>query len=344
MLPADLRYSRQSRFAPIGEEGQRRIQAAKVAIVGCGALGSLQAEALARAGVGRLRLIDRDFVEFSNLQRQFLFDESDAREALPKAVAAARRLAQVNSEVTLEPVVADLTPSNAEELLEGIHGDGLDLILDGTDNFETRYLINDAAVRGNVPWIYGAAVGSYGLKLAIVPGQTACFRCVYPDPPQGVQPTCETAGVLGAITAAIAALQVGDALKILARGADSVVARLTTVDVWSGEIRQLDPPARDPSCPCCVSREFVYLDGARRAPISLCGRNAVQIHERARPVDLRDLAGQLSAVGLVRANEFALRVALDPYELTVFPDGRAIVKGTTDIGVARSIYARYVGA
>ena len=339
MLPADLRYSRQSRFAPIGEQGQRRIQNATVAIVGCGALGSFQAEALARAGVGRLRIIDRDFVELSNLQRQFLFDESDAREALPKAVAAARRLALVNSEITIEPVVADLTPSNVWDLLEGI-----DLILDGTDNFETRYLINDAAVRGNVPWIYGAAVGSYGLKLAIVPGQTACFRCVYPDPPKGVQPTCETAGVLGAITAAIAALQVGDALKILARGADSLVARLTTVDVWSGEIRQLDPPARDPSCPCCVSREFVYLDGAGRAPISLCGRNAVQIHERARPVDLRDLAGQLSGVGPVRANEFALRVVLDPYELTVFPDGRAIVKGTTDIGVARSIYARYVGA
>jgi molybdopterin-synthase adenylyltransferase len=339
MLSADLRYSRQTRFAPIGEPGQRRIQNAQVAIVGCGALGSFQAEALARAGVGRLRLIDRDFVEFSNLQRQFLFDESDARDAVPKAVAAARRLAQINSEIAVEPVVADLTSSNISELFEHV-----DLILDGTDNFETRYLINDAAVQGRVPWIYGAAVGSYGLKLAIVPDRTACLRCVYPDPPQGVQPTCETAGVLVAVTASIAALQVGDALKILTCGADSVMARLTTVDVWSGEIRQLDPPARDPSCPCCVSRAFVYLDGSRRAPISLCGRNAVQIHERARPVDLRDLAGQLSAVAPVRANEFALRVTLEPYELTVFPDGRAIVKGTTDVGVARSIYARYVGA
>jgi molybdopterin-synthase adenylyltransferase len=335
----DQRYSRQIRFAPIGEDGQARIEKASVGIVGCGALGSFQAEALARAGVGRLRLIDRDFVEFSNLQRQFLFDESDAREGLPKAVAAARRLVKVNSEITVEPMVADLTPSNAEELLEDI-----DLILDGTDNFETRYLINDAAVRSAVPWIYGAAVGSYGLKLAIVPGRTACFRCVYPDPPQGIQPTCETAGVVSAVTATIAALQVGDALKILSLGADSVAARLTTVDVWSGEIRQIEPPLRDPACPCCVERKFTFLDGARRAPISLCGRNAVQIHERARPVDLRGLAGQLSSVGPVRANEFALRVALDPYELTVFPDGRAIVKGTTDIGVARSIYARYVGA
>ena len=191
----------------------------------------------------------------------------------------------MNSEVTLEPMVADLTPSNAADLLEGI-----DLILDGTDNFETRYLINDAAVARHVPWIYGAAVGSYGLKLAIVPGRTACFRCIYPDPPQGTQPTCETAGVLAPVTATIALCKSADALKILARGADSVIARLTTVDVWSGEIRQLDPPARDPACPCCLRVEFVYLDGSRRAPISLCGRNAVQIHERARPVDLRDLA------------------------------------------------------
>ncbi len=339
MRAADSRYSRQIRFLPIGEEGQRRIRAARVAIVGCGALGSFQAEALARAGIGMLRLIDRDFVEWSNLQRQFLFDEQDAAEALPKAAAAARRLAKVNSEVALEPVIADLTPSSAEELLEGI-----DLILDGTDNFETRYVINDVAVRGGVPWIYGAAVGSYGLKLAIVPGSTACLRCVYPESPTGAQPTCETAGVMSSVTATIAALQVADALRILAQGADQIVARLTTIDVWSGEIRQIDPPAKDPDCPCCAARKFVHLEGRRRAPISLCGRNAVQIHERARPVDLADLARRLGALAPVRANEFALRVTLEPYELTVFPDGRAIIKGTTDIGVARSLYARYVGA
>jgi molybdopterin-synthase adenylyltransferase len=337
MEASGSRYSRQVRFAPLGEEGQRRIRSSRAAIVGCGALGSVQAEALARAGVGRLRLIDRDIVELSNLQRQFLFDESDAREGAPKAAAAARRLAQINSEVALEPVVADLTPSNAVELL-----DNIDLILDGTDNFETRYVINDAAVSQSVPWIYGAAVGSYGLKLAIVPGSTACFRCVYPDPPQGAQPTCETAGVLGPVTATIAALQVADALKILS--GNPIVARLTTVDVWSGEIRQLDPPQRDPKCPCCALRQFTYLDGSRRTPISLCGRNAVQIHERARPIDLAELAQTLSTLAPVRANEFALRVMLDPYELTVFPDGRAIVKGTTDIGIARSLYARYIGA
>jgi len=339
MRSTESRYSRQIRFAPLGEEGQRKIRAASVAIVGCGALGSVQAEAMTRAGVGRLRIIDRDFVEWPNLQRQFLFEEADAADALPKAVAAARRLARVNSEVELEPMVADLVPGNAQELLENI-----DLILDGTDNFETRFLINDAAVQANVPWIYGAAVGSYGIKMAIVPVRTACFQCVYPEAPKGAQPTCETEGVLAPVTAAIAALQVADALRILAMGTDSVEARITTIDVWSGALRQLAPPARDPNCPCCVRREFTYLDGSRRAPISLCGRNAVQIHERARPLDLPALAKKLGEVAVVRANEFALRVALDPYELTVFPDGRAIVKGTTDVGIARSLYACYVGA
>jgi molybdopterin/thiamine biosynthesis adenylyltransferase len=340
----DSRYSRQIRFSPLGEPGQRRLRASNVAIVGCGALGSVQAEMMARAGVGMLRLIDRDFVEWSNLQRQFLFDENDAAEAMPKAAAAARRLARVNSEVALEPVVADLTASNAAELFEGIH-----LILDGADNFETRYLINDFAVRAGIPWIYGAAVGSYGLKVAIVPGRTACLRCMYPEYPRTPQPTCETEGVLAPVTATIAALQVADALKILACTPDSpdsqiTTARITTVDVWSGEIRQINAPARDPECPCCARREFVYLDGSRRAPISLCGRNAVQIHERARPVDLAELARRLGTIAPVRSNQFALRADLEPYELMVFPDGRAIVRGTTDVGLARSLYARYVGA
>ncbi|MGH9592503.1 MAG: ThiF family adenylyltransferase, partial [Bryobacteraceae bacterium] len=271
---AETRYSRQSRFAPLGPDGQDRIRAASVAIVGSGALGTVQAETLARAGVGHLRLIDRDFVEWSNLQRQFLFEETDALDGLPKAVAAARRLARVNSEIVIEPEVADLTPANIEDLLEGIG-----LIVDGTDNFEVRFLLNDYAVREGIPWIYAAAVGSYGLKLAIVPGRTACLRCVYPEPPQGAQPTCETEGVLAPVTVSIAALAAGDALKILARGADAVTARMTTIDVWSGEIRQTAPPARDPDCPCCGRRDFVHLSGQRRAPISLCGRNAVQIHE-----------------------------------------------------------------
>lgn len=341
--PHESRYSRQVRFAPLGEVGQQRIRQASVALVGCGALGSVQAEILARAGVGRLRVIDRDFVELSNLQRQFLFEEADARDALPKAVAAARRLRNVNSEVEIEPVVSDFAASNAAELLAG-----MDLVLDGTDNFETRYLINDVCVSGNVAatrgWIYGAAVGSYGLKFAILPGRTACFRCIYPDPPSGAQPTCETAGVLAPITATIAALQCADAIRLIATGFEPFEARLTTVDIWTGEIRQVDSPRRDDNCPCCGRREFEWLDGSRRAPISLCGRNAVQIHERSRPIDLRDLATRLESFAAVRANEFALRVQLEPYELTVFPDGRAIIKGTSDIGVARSLYARYVGA
>jgi molybdopterin-synthase adenylyltransferase len=339
MSSAESRYSRQSRFAPLGEAGQQRLRGSAAAIVGCGALGTVAAELLTRAGVGRLRIIDRDFVELSNLQRQFLFEESDAAEGAPKAVAAAKRLARLNSDVDLEPLVADLAPANVADLLEGI-----DLILDGTDNFETRFLINDAAVSTNRPWIYAAAVGSYGLKLAIVPGRTACLRCVYPEPPSAAQPTCETEGVLGPLTATIASLAAAEALKILACGPESVAARLTTVDVWTGAIRQIAPPARDPDCPCCVRREFVHLDGSRRAPISLCGRNAVQIHERSRPVNLSELARRLGLIAPVRANEFALRASLDPYELTVFPDGRAIVKGTTDPGIARSLYARYVGA
>jgi len=335
----ESRYSRQSRFAPLGEEGQARIRAASAAVVGCGALGTVEAEILVRAGAGRVRIIDRDFVEWSNLQRQFLFEESDASQGLPKAVAAARRLERVNSDVAVEPIVADLTPANIDDLLEGV-----ELILDGSDNFEVRFLMNDYAVRAGIPWIYAAAVGSYGLKLAIVPGQTACLRCVYPEPPsQGIQPTCETDGVLAPVTAAIASLAAGDALKILSLGAEWVAARLTTIDTWSGEIRQTAPPARDPDCPCCAKRDFVHLDGERRAPISLCGRNAVQIHERFRPIDLADLARRLAPLADVRANDFAVRASIDSYELTVFPDGRAIIKGTTDPAVARSLYARYVG-
>lgn len=309
-----------------------------MAIAGCGALGSVQAESLARAGVGFLRIIDRDSVEWSNLQRQLLFDESDAREGLPKAVAAARRLKQTASSVVVAAEVADLSAANAEDLL----GD-VDLILDGTDNFETRYLINDFAVSHGVPWIYGAAVSSYGLKMTIRPGTTACLACVYPEPPAGAQPTCETAGVLGPLTMTIGALQAADALKILCGRAAEVSPSITTVDVWSGAIRQIDMSAPDPSCRACGERNFVYLDGKRRAPISLCGRNAVQIHERSRPVDLAALARQLGAVAAVRSNEFALKAEIESYELTVFPDGRAIVKGTTDTGVARSLYARYVG-
>jgi adenylyltransferase/sulfurtransferase len=332
------RYSRQILFAGIGEAGQELLLRAHAVVAGCGALGSFHAAALARAGVGRLTIIDRDYVEPANLHRQWLFEESDAAEGLPKAVAAARRLERINSSVAVRGVVADMTAENAADLLGGAG-----VILDGTDNFETRYLINDFAVSHGIPWIYGAAVGSYGLTMPVIPGHTACLRCVYPDPPAGPQPTCETAGVLNAIVSAVASLQVADALKILSGHTDLVRARITTIDVWEGGIRQIDAPPRDPDCPTCARREFPYLDESTRPAVRMCGRDAVQVREREGPIDLEELRARLEPLGEVRSSEFALRFLVPPYELTVFPDGRAIVKGTSDPGVARSLYARYVG-
>lgn len=331
------RYSRQILFPGIGERGQEALAAAHAVIVGCGALGSFHAAALARAGVGRLTIIDRDYIEPSNLHRQWLFEEQDAAEALPKAAAAERRLAAINSGIAVRGVVADLTAENASDLMGGAG-----LILDGTDNFETRYLINDFAVSRGIPWIYGAAVGSYGLVMPVIPGRTACLRCVYPEPPSGIQPTCETAGVLNVIVSTVASLQAADALKILCGRADLVRARITTVDVWEGGIRQIDGPPRDPECPACGRGEFPYLEMRERPPAVLCGRNAVQIHQ-SRSIDLDDLRARLEPLGEVRANQFALRFRAAPYEMTVFADGRAIVKGTDDVGLARSFYAKYVG-
>lgn len=332
------RYSRQILFDGIGEEGQENLLRAHAAIVGCGALGTFQAAALVRAGLGSLTIIDRDYVEASNLQRQWLFEESDAADALPKAAAAERRLTLLNSSVRIRGVVADLTASNVGELLEGVQ-----LILDGTDNFETRYLINDFSVSRGIAWIYGAAVGSYGLTMPVFPNETACLRCVYPNPPQGIQPTCETAGVLNVITATIACHQVAHALKILSGHPELVEKRITTVDLWQGTSRQVEMPLQDPDCPACGRHQFSYLKETGRAPARLCGRNAVQIQEREHPVDLAELKTKLERVGEVRANEFALRFFVAPYEMTVFPDGRAIIKGTADAGVARSLYARYIG-
>jgi len=332
------RYSRQILFPGIGERGQEALLQSHAVVVGCGALGSFHAAALARAGVGRLTIIDRDYVEPGNLHRQWLFEESDAAQALPKAVAAERRIARINSATQARGIVADLTARNAGELL----GDA-GVILDGTDNFDTRYLMNDFAVSRGIPWIYGAAVGSYGLTMPVIPGRTCCLRCVYPDPPAGAQPTCETAGVLNAIVSAVASIQVAGALQILCGCESQVQPRITTIDVWYGGIRQIAAPARDPDCPACGRREFPYLDESRRPPVTLCGRNAVQVHERQRPIDLAGLKTRLEPLGEVRANEFALRFLVAPYELTIFPDGRAIVKGTSDEGVARSLYAKYVG-
>ncbi len=339
MNPADRdRYSRQILFPGIGERGQQAILRSHAVIVGCGALGSFHAAALARAGVGRLTLIDRDYVEPSNLHRQWLYEECDAAESLPKAAAAAHRIARINSSIEVRAAVADLTPANAADLLS--HADA---ILDGTDNFDTRYLINDFAVSRGIPWIYGGAVAAYGLTMPVIPGRTACLRCVYPEPPSAAQPTCETAGVLNVIVSAVASLQVADALKILSGQPEAVAARITTLDLWDGGIRQISAPARDPDCPCCARREFPHLEESARQAASLCGRNAVQVHERARPIDLAALRERLEPLGEVRANEYALRFSAPPYEMTIFPDGRAIVKGTSDPAVARSVYAKYLG-
>jgi adenylyltransferase/sulfurtransferase len=332
------RYSRQILFPGIGERGQEALLGARVALVGCGALGSFHAAALARAGVGSMVIIDRDYVEPSNLPRQWLFEESDAADALPKAAAAERRLALINSSIHVRGVVADLTASNAEQLLGRV-----DLILDGTDNFDTRYLINDFSVSRSIPWVYGAAVGSYGLAMPVLPGRTPCLRCVYPNPPQSAQPTCETAGVVNVIASLVASYQVADALKILCGQADRVEARITTVDVWQGGTRQIAAPPRDPECPACGRRQFPYLEESRREPVRLCGRSAVQVQEREQSLDLAELKARLERIGEVRANEFAVRFFVPPYEMTIFPDGRAIIKGTSDAGLARSLYARYIG-
>jgi molybdopterin/thiamine biosynthesis adenylyltransferase len=344
------RYSRQILFAEIGEEGQERLRASSVAVVGCGALGTAAAGLLVRAGVGRLRIVDRDFVEDSNLQRQTLFEEADAREALPKAVAAERRLRSINSDVRVEGLVADLTPGNIESLLGGFP-----LLLDGTDNFETRLLLNDYAVAQNVPWIYAAVVASYGVTMVVRPGQTACLACLVEsdtgsagaDPAagaaSGTEPTCDTAGVLGAAAGAIASLEAAAAIKLLVGKPAPVEGQLTSCDVWNGRFQSIRV-ARRADCRACARREFRYLEGRAQPHVTMCGRDSVQIHERRRRLDLVALGGQLAAGGgEVRQNEFLLRLRVPPYELTVFADGRAVIKGTRDPSVARSLYARYVG-
>ncbi len=303
---ASNRYSRQTRFAPFGPDGQERLSQSTAVIVGCGALGTVQATLLARAGVGTLRLVDRDYVETSNLQRQMLYTEADADAALPKAEAARRHLLAANSGVAIEAHISDLDATNADELLGGAT-----VILDGTDNFETRMLINDFAVRELIPWIYGAAVSSYGIAMPVLPGappgETACFRCVYPDAPTGAQPTCETAGVLGPVTSVIGSIQAMEALKILAGRAASVRRKIFTADLWTGPVREISMPPRDADCQTCGRREFVYLENKRRAPVSLCGRNAVQIHERRRPLDLVGCAGKPGCPVWARCVPMSLR-------------------------------------
>ena len=333
------RYSRQILFGPIGESGQRQLTSARVVIVGCGATGSAVAAMLARAGVGSLRIIDRDYVEPSNLQRQGLFDEQDAAESLPKAIAAARKLATFNSEIVVEPQVADLTPGNTAELLRDT-----DIVLDATDNFETRYLINDHCVEQARPWIYAAAVGSYGVTMNVFPGETACLACIFPAAPRGVVETCDTAGILNSAVNLIASIEATEAIKFLVGARTQMRQTLLSWDVWTNEHAEISTTKPRTGCQACDARDFIYLAGEARPQITLCGRNSVQIHERSRPIDFGVMKTRLTPHGEVRHNDFVLKFFRDPYELTLFPDGRAIIKGTTDTAVARSLYARFIGS
>ena len=345
------RYHRQMLLPGVGEEGQRRLLASRALVVGCGALGTVIADLLARAGVGALTIVDRDVVEATNLQRQTLFDEADAAAGVPKAEAAARKLRAVNSGVRIEAVVADFGPRTAEKIARGRSGDMPGVIVDGTDNFQTRYLLNDLAVARGVPYIYGGAVGTAGMSMTIVPGRTPCLRCVFPDlPAPGTTPTCDTAGVLGPVTATVAAHEAAEAIKALLGRHEALSRGLVRFDLWGGGWRRIDLGEATPGCPCCGQREFPFLDGsiAARAAV-LCGRDSVQVNPSPESVrsrlDLDALALRLAEHGSFESTRLLVRGTLreEGLELTVFPDARAIVKGTTEPGIAMAVYARYVG-
>lgn len=345
-MPASLdldRYSRQVLIPQIGEGGQKRIAESSVAVVGCGALGCVSASLLARAGVGRLTIIDRDFVEVTNLQRQILFDEDDIRQMKPKAVAAAEKLARANPTIRIDGVVADVSPETAVDLLSGTS-----LIVDGLDNFESRFLLNDVSIRHDIPWIYGACLGSYGLTMNILPGETACLRCLMESaPPPGSVPTCDTAGVLAPVVAIIAGLQCAEALKLLSGNRDDMSHEILSFDAWSGQLTRMAIPRGGGRrrCPACDGLEFDYLSGKGSRSATLCGRNAVQVTpERGGRLSLPDLAARLSATLKVETSPFLLRFEVEQLRVSVFPDGRAIITGTRDPALARGVYARYVGA
>lgn len=343
--PLELqRYARQMIHPAIGEDGQRALAAARVLLVGCGALGTHIADTLARAGVGLLRIVDRDFVELHNLQRQVLFDEDDLARGLPKALAAAEKLRRINSTIAIEPIVDDANAANIGALIAGV-----DLIVDGTDNFETRYLLNDAAARAGLPWIYGGVLATYGMTLTILPGETACLRCLFPEPPPpGAAPTCDTAGVLAPAVALIAAIEASEALKILVGAREATNRELLAIDVWRLSVDRL-PAVRQADCPTCGDgpRDYPFLnpDTASRS-VALCGRNAVQITLAAPPaLALPDLAARLALAGTVRQNAHLLRFrpTESEHELVIFPNGRTIIHGTDDTALARGLYARYIG-
>jgi adenylyltransferase/sulfurtransferase len=338
------RYDRQARFAPLGEEGQRRLSSGRALVCGCGALGSVIAETLVRAGVGFVRIVDRDFVELNNLQRQVLYDEQDVTDGLPKAIAAVNKLRRINSGIEIEPLVVDVTSRNIADLA----GD-VDVIVDGTDNFGTRFLVNDFSVKHAKPWIYGGCIGAEGQTMTILPGETACLACLMSDvPPPGTTPTCDTAGIIAPIVGVVASIESAEALKILSGNRASVSRRLTIIDLWDNQVRHVDLTklkAND-DCRVCGHHEFAWLSGERgESSAILCGRNAVQLSAPpGATVSLESLAGRLVGVGRIQRNAYLLRLHVDSYVLTVFRDGRTIVGGTNDITIARSVHARYIGA
>ncbi|HYT28673.1 MAG TPA: ThiF family adenylyltransferase [Ktedonobacteraceae bacterium] len=334
------RYSRQTLFKPIGKEGQERLRTASVAIIGCGALGSSLANNLCRAGIGRLVIADRDYIEINNLQRQILFDEDDIARRLPKAVAAAEKLRRINSDTTIEALVEDINADGIESLVQDV-----ELVLDATDNFETRYLLNDVCVKFGRPWIYSGVIASYGVTMNILPGDTPCLRCIFPEmPAPGTTATCDTAGILNGIVAAIAGIASTEALKLLLRS-EQVSRAMFWMDVWENTSERIELP-RQPDCPTCGQHAYEFLDALSGTnSTSLCGRNAVQVRgsRKGDTVNFPALAERLGPVGQVSYNAYLLRFLVDEYELTVFPDARAIIKGTDDEMVARSVYARYIG-
>jgi len=337
------RYSRQILFQHIGVERQKELAGSYAVVIGCGALGSVSSSYLARAGIGHLRIIDRDFIEESNLQRQILFDENDIEHNLPKAIAAQKKLQGINSRINIEGIVADLNYANVEDLTRGA-----DIILDGTDNFETRFLINDICVKNNIPWIYGACIESKGLTMNIIPLQTPCLRCVFENLPQaGTFPTCDTAGVIGPIASVIASIQVTEAIKILTKNFKSVNKSLLEIDVWDTKFKQLDVEelSRLNNCPTCKSHNYEFLDAKDGVMITLlCGKNAVQVmYRNAGKVNLEQLAQRLSLTVDVSYNDFMLKFTDKDFEFTVFPDGRAIITGTNDASMAKSLYSKYLG-
>ncbi len=337
------RYSRQILFHHLGEERQKVLMNSSAVVIGCGALGTVSSSYLTRAGIGQLKIIDRDFIEESNLQRQILFDENDISENLPKAIAAQRKLQKINTNINIEGIVTDINYSNINELTEGV-----DIIIDGTDNFETRFLINDFCVKNSIPWIYGACIGSRGLVMNIIPSETPCLRCVFEKMPQiGSFPTCDTAGVIGPIAGIIASIQVTEAIKILTDDYVSVIKKLLEIDVWNTKFKQVDVSAlrEANNCPTCKLHNYKFLEAEDGVMTTfLCGKNAVQVMSRsAGNIELEQLEHRLGSIADVSRNAFMLKFKVKDHGFTVFPDGRAIITGTEDLSTAKNLYSKYLG-